>query len=127
MRDRLKSLSKEVARKVKAAPLNEAYAIMEDSKENYVPVDKGDLKDSGKVTPNVRGNNISIALTYGDEKTNDYAAAIHEHPSEASPPSWKGVEVNFHPSGRGPKYLEKPLKNAVKGMAERLAEDMKLE
>ena len=81
MRDKLKSLAKEAARKSKAAPLNEAYKIMEDSQQNYVPVDKGDLKNSGQVTPNVRGNNISITLSYGDEKTDPYAVAVHEHPS----------------------------------------------
>jgi hypothetical protein len=125
--DKLKSLEKEAKRKSKAAVLNESYAIMEDSRENYVPVDMGDLKASGRVEQNVRGNNISVSLVYGDEKTDPYALAVHEHPSEFSPPSWQGVEVKFSPTGHGPKYLERPVKAAVKGMRERLAEDMKLD
>lgn len=125
--NRLKQLEKEAKRKAKAAILNESYRVMEDSRENYVPVDMGDLKASGRVEQNVRGNNISVSLTYGDEKTDPYALAVHEHPSSFSPPSWQGVPVVFSPTGHGPKYLERPVKAAIKGMRERLADDMKLD
>lgn len=67
---------------------------------------------------------VEVKIVAGDETT-PQALAIHEHPSPHSPPSWEGVNVEFHPSGRGPKYIEEPLNEAIGGMAERMASKMK--
>lgn len=100
------------------------------SKSEFVPVDLGTLRASGTVKPVKRsGTNYSVTLYYGGPSA-PYALAVHEHPSEHSPPSWrgKGVEdilavrtrIPWSLDGRGPKYLERPLLQAMDGMAERL-------
>ena len=72
-----------------AALFQEGEKIMADSKENFVPVDLGALKASGRVSnPNLK-NPITVTLSYGGAAS-AYALAIHEHPSGASPPSWSG-------------------------------------
>lgn len=43
-----------------------------------------------------------------------YTAAVHEHPSLHDPPSWRGVDVHF--TAGGPKFLERPFKEAVEGL-----------
>lgn len=110
------------------ALLIEAEKIMTSSKESFVPHDLGALKASGQVQkpPTVLPFGASVKMGYGgvagagSDKDNParYALAIHEHPSPASPPSWRSG-VTFK-SG-GPKYLERPLRNAIPGMAVRLA------
>ncbi len=109
-----------------AALFQEAEDIMGTSKEEYVPTDDSILKNSGHVAqPDIDSDEISVAMGYGGAAS-AYALAVHEHLSEHSPPSWKTAEakgrpVRFHPSGRGPKYLERPLLAAASGMAGRLA------
>lgn len=110
-----------------AALYRRGQAIMADSKERYVPVDLGPLKASGKVhPPEYLGRRVTVELSYGDAAT-AYALAVHEHPSKHSPPSWQGVQVQFSPSGTGPKYLERPLMAAVPTLARDLAADLNLE
>lgn len=117
----LKRAAKMMPKEVAAALRREAEIIMTDSKDNFVPVDQGVLRASGYVrTPSARAGNIQVAMGYGGA-AKAYALAVHEHPSKHSPPSWKGKTVNFKPSGRGPKYLERPLKNAAGDLANRLA------
>ena len=105
-----------------AALFQEAEKIMTESKESFVPVDQGPLRASGQVAkPDVTPLGASVTMGYGGD-AEAYALAIHEHPSPASPPSWAGG-VNFKRGG--PKYLERPLRNAIPGMAVRLGVKIK--
>lgn len=102
----------------------EAEMVMTDSKENYVPVDLGTLRSSGFVEPvEYDGGKFSVKLVYGGAAA-PYALAVHEHPSEHSPPSWSG-NVHFSPPGRGPKYLERPMLVAISGMERRIGDRLK--
>ena len=86
--------------------------IMNESKERYVPVRTGALKASGQVHPaESKGNTVSVELSYGGDAS-AYALAVHEHPSVHSPRSWKakGHGIQWSIPGRGPKFLEIPLK-----------------
>ncbi len=91
-----------IATSVDRALETEAQAILEDSKENYVPVLTGKLKRSGEVT-NV-GHNIDgdalVVITYNTP----YATLVHER---------------AEPYG-GRKYLEQPVRNAASGMSARV-------
>lgn len=107
----------------------EAELIMTDSKENYCPVapDGGTLRASGKVDrAEIRGGDVSVGMGYGGPAA-PYAEAIHEHPSGASPPSWRGKTLNFHLGGDRRKYLERPLMQAKAGLAGRLARRIRVE
>jgi hypothetical protein len=91
-----------------AALYQEAELIMADSKEFYVPVDTGTLKNSGHVQqPEIEGATVSVTMGYGGA-AEDYAIVQHER-----------LEFR-HPVG-GPKYLERPLLAAAANLAERLA------
>jgi len=86
----------------------EAEAVMADSKENFVPVDLGILRNSGYVAPPaVNGSEIVVELGYGGA-AKDYAWIQHER-------------EDFHHDVGQAKYLERPLLYAVRGMAGRLA------
>jgi len=91
----------------------EGELIMTDSKQNYVPVDLGTLGSSGHVLPVhiEKGEELSVELVYGGAAA---AYALIQHETE---------EFN-HTVGEW-KYLEKPLRKAVAGMRERLAERVK--
>lgn len=122
LKEKLDRLAREIPKAAEAALTLEGERIMTDSKRNYVPVDLGTLRSSGHVTsakPDAGG--FEVSLSYGGAAA-PYALAVHEHPSEHSPPSWQGSDVTFSPSGRGPKYLEKPFRAAENGMLDRLGE-----
>lgn len=102
-------------------------AVMRRSKREFVPVDLSALKTSGFVDlPDRRFQKIRVRLGYGGT-TAPYAVVVHEHPSPMSPPTWRGAKVTFHPRGRGPKYLERPLLEAVKTMAQEIAQEVNIE
>ena len=113
-----------------AALYREANRIMTDSKENYVPVDDAILMGSGYVElPVVTPDGVEVEIGYGGAAS-AYALAVHEHLSEHSPYSWQVAEsqgrpVQFHPTGRGPKYLEIPVTTARDGFDTRVAADIK--
>ena len=108
--------------RVAEALVDEAQKVLEDAQDNYVPVEDGDLRDSGKVArPVITPDNITVDISFGTTAdTAAKAVAIHEHPSPSTPPSWRNVRnergqfrrVRFSPEGTGPKYLEKPLRAA---------------
>ena len=105
-----------------AALTFEAEKIMSKSKRSFVPVDLGTLRASGHVQPpKITALGAEVTMGYGGAAA-PYALAIHEHPSQFSPPSWSGG-VNFRLGG--PKYLEIPVNEAAAGMAVRLAASMK--
>ncbi len=92
-----------------AALFEEAEAIMARSKDEFVPVDEGILRASGHVQLPVRtGGDVSVTLAYGGP-AEAYAVIQHER-----------LDFN-HPHGGGPKYLERPLVEAVPGMGDRIA------
>ena len=119
--------------------------IMTLSKRDFVPIDDSDLMKSGIVTgPFIDGQgrdaqgrfttgggsvgafglgDIAVVMAFGGSAA-AYAAAIHEHPSSASPPSWEGKVIKFNRSGgsqRGVKYLERPMRFRSIGVAGRIA------
>ena len=95
-----------------------AEEVMSDSKE-VVPVDFGDLMNSGHVDlPVEDGSTIRVKMGYGNESVG-YALYVHEALEGAQPPSpnwsWtkhaaKGLAINWTRPGSGPKYLERPLR-----------------
>lgn len=109
----------------------EAKSILAES-QILVPEREGELANSGQISEIDRSNNeVSIKIGYGeggDDTLAKRAIALHEHPSEFSPDSWKGkASLDFTKPGSGEKYLERPLNNAISDMARRLADDMKLD
>lgn len=99
----------------------EAHDILLVSQTQFVPIDTGELMRSGVVVgPNqaADGHHVWFNIRYGVGGAQPYALAVHEHPSEHSPPSWHGKTVNF--TVGGPKYLEIPLRLAGKGLIGRL-------
>ena len=103
----------------------EVEKIGTDADRNYVPVDLGTLRASKYIEgPDINSDNIEVTIGYGGAAS-AYAAAVHENPSQHDPPSWEGVTVEFHPRGRGRKYLEQPLNAAMPGMPDRIAERIK--
>lgn len=105
----------------------EASDILYRSQHEFVPIDEGDLFDSGKVTITENGknlDNLQVTISYGDNKTAARAVAVHETPSGYDPPTWQGKEITF--TTGGPKYLERPLLDAENGMIQRHATRVKL-
>lgn len=89
----------------------EAEGIMTMSKE-LVPVDTGNLRDSGTVKlPVQEGSSIVQELGYGGTAA-PYAIFVHEN------------TVVFHKVGMA-KFLEIPFRQSQKGMAERIAAGMR--
>jgi hypothetical protein len=86
--------------------------IMQDSQENYCPVEDSPkngivLKETGRVDgPEITPAGVEVKLSYGRE-AHEYAIAVHEHLSMYSPPSWQVGGVTFRVGG--PKYLELPV------------------
>lgn len=123
---KLKSLQNKFPDEIKIALRIEAERVMKDSKQNFVPVESGVLRSTGFVAdPYRKGDDVSVSLSYGGAAA-PYATALHEHPSESSPPTWEGKALVFTKEGTGPKYLETPLKNAIPGMADRMAKTLEL-
>jgi hypothetical protein len=123
---RLRQLAQEYPDRIVKAVYRRAELIMARSKAEFVPVDNGILMNSGHVTLERQGRVVRVILAYGGA-AKAYAIAVHEHLSVHSPPSWKGgTVVRFKPAGRGPKYLERPLFEAVRTMAQDIAADLKV-
>jgi hypothetical protein len=127
MQRKLKRIADKTPDRMKAALRIEAELIMAKSKQEHVPVDLGTLRSSGFVNDAERkGKNVSVTMGYGGAAS-AYALSIHEFPSKHNPPSWEGVDVKFHPEGRGSKFLEKPFFEALEGMDDRIAARLDLE
>ena len=126
MAARLRKLADKYPDRMRAALQFRAELIMTTSKRDFVPVNLNSLRSSGHVLPPERGKGreISVTLVYGGP-SEPYALAVHETPSGHDPPSWKGVAVTF--AVGGPKYLERPLLNAIPTLGRDLARDLKLE
>lgn len=118
----LQRIAKKWPDAIAKALTKQAELIATRAKSEFVPVDDGHLKNSIRVEP-ASERDLSAYIVAGGPDV-PYALAIHEHLSSASPPSWRTAEgegrpVRFHPSGRGPKYIEKPLYEAkiIEGIA----------
>lgn len=127
MQRKLKRIADKTPDRMKAALRIEAELIMAKSKQEHVPVDLGTLRSSGFVNDAERkGKTVSVTMGYGGAASS-YALSVHEAPSKHDPPSWKGKDVQFSPEGRGAKYLETPLYEALEGMDKRIADRLDLE
>ncbi len=103
-------------------------ALITDSKENYVPVDRGILRSSGHAQlPQQVGQIIYVDVGYGGAAA-PYALSVHENPRA-------GHTGGVSPSGRrykhwaatgGYKYLERPFQQRSKGMSKRIQADILL-
>jgi hypothetical protein len=100
----------------------EAESIMTASKDLYVPVVTGALKNSGTVLKaEVLGDEVKVVLGYGMATTTKtgtkkdsevtYAEIVHEYPKSY------GQKRN--------KYLSIPANIAIKNMSTRIANDLK--
>jgi len=107
MRRRLASITNGFNMAVEKALREEAEEIMRRSKNEFVPVDTGTLKNSGFVNDVQRkGDDVSVVLGYGGA-AEAYALAVHEGHKQK------------------PKYLERPINEAVGGMDRRIAAKVK--
>lgn len=85
----------------------EGERIMQDSKENYVPVLTGALQATGRVEgPEESGGELAVELLYGGSGV-DYAVTVHE-------------TDRAYRNGKSWKYLEIPANNAQQGMEGRM-------
>lgn len=133
LRRSISDILRDTKENLSAATLEEAEMIAERSRNEFVPIDTGNLASTIRVVTDdsglrqgrndlgqyTSGSAVEVRIIAGDDST-PQALAIHEHPSQFSPPSWEGVDVTFQPSGRGEKYLQRPLDEAIGGMAERV-------
>jgi hypothetical protein len=107
----------------------EGERIIGDSKENYVPVDFGTLRNSGFVEPpKVSGRKVKVRCGFGGPAA-PYALSVHENPRA-------GKTGGVSPSGRKYqhwaqtgewKYLEKPFNAALGTMDARMAQHIRSE
>lgn len=93
----------EVPYELEAFLYEEAEEIMAESKEHYVPVDLGNLKNSGYVSPPENGASILLGFAAS------YALEVHE-------------DLQAHHKVGRAKYLEIPFLERVQKMPQRLAE-----
>lgn len=85
----------------------EAEAIMAESKQR-APVDTGALRSSGHVLPpDIDKDGVEVKLGYGGA-AEAYAIVQHER-------------LDYHHTVGEAKFLERPLLDAARGMAQRLA------
>lgn len=103
----LRAIAKKFPKKAKGALVKRSEIIMTDSKENYCPVEHGDLKNSGHVI--VDPDKIKTTLAYGGA-AEDYAVPQHENLTYK------------HKVGEN-KYLEKPLFKAMETFETDMAAD----
>lgn len=101
-----------VALKAAAASMyRTAEEIMADSKDNYVPIDTGNLKSTGHVSlVKESDSEVSVQLKYGGPAA-QYAIPVHE------------INKNYR-NGKQWKYLETPLKAHSKDVIKNLEKDL---
>jgi|SRR5689334_1681579 len=99
----------------------EANDIITISKEQYVPVDSGFLRNSGFVDA---PEGLSVTLGYNAA----YALPVHENPraGHTGGVSPQGQPYKHWAKVGEWKYLETPWKAATAGMADRLAEKLEV-
>ncbi|HXG71552.1 MAG TPA: HK97 gp10 family phage protein [Gemmatimonadaceae bacterium] len=100
----LARLLEERAAAARAALWSEATAILAEA-QRRVPVDTGDLRDSGAIEEDPATGALRVVFTAG------HSLIVHED-----------LEAN-HPDGQA-KYLESVMVEAESGLAARMAEDI---
>lgn len=113
MRKALRRLGDRAEFAMKRALTTEAEKVMAKAKR-LTPVDTGALRASGHVQPPVvRPGTIEVTLGFGGPSAS-YAVFVHER-----------TELN-HTVGQA-KYLEQPVNEAARGLADRLAAELRRE
>jgi hypothetical protein len=120
---KLKALGPAALDAAKGSLYRSAEKIMTTSKESYVPVDTGNLRESGHVAlPQVKKNEVIQVLGFGgpagtgnyanqtNAKDVGYAIVVHEDPDAV------------HPVGQW-KYLEEPARKAIPEIVKDLKDD----
>jgi len=109
----LENIRRRLLKGMEAGLYHEAERIMADSKTNYVPVDLGTLKGSGRVEqPTNDGQTIRVTLGYGGAAS-AYALVQHER-------------LDYHHTVGQAKYLETPVMNAAHGLGQRLGMSVRI-
>jgi hypothetical protein len=107
----------------------EAERIMGTSKEVYVPVETGALRDSGHVQPTKHGaDEFYVVMGYGNNAVS-YAVWVHEIPpppgNEPVPGFRRHGAAIGKPPGQQYKFLERPVMESISGMPFRLARSVR--
>lgn len=111
---KIRKLSRTYPDKMELAIRVEAELVMTRSKQSFTPVKLGALRSSGHVTKVERvGRIILVRLVYGGVSA-PYAIIQHER-------------LDFQHRVGEAKYLERPLNQAVPGMAKRMARTLDLD
>jgi hypothetical protein len=111
---KLRKLERTYPDKMELAITVEAELIMTRSKSSFVPVRLGALRTSGHVEKAERvGRIVLVRLVYGGVSA-PYAIIQHER-------------LDFQHKVGEAKYLERPLNQAVPGMAKRMARTLDLD
>jgi hypothetical protein len=127
---KLKAIARKFPDYVAAALYQIAQEIMTEAKRRC-PVDQGILRASGRVSLPVRnGNTVTVMLSFGGA-ANAYALAVHEHPSEHSPESWRKAEetgrgIRWSVAGTGPHFLSSAIDDRRPTLLKDLAEKVNL-
>lgn len=110
LQNKLRTIARKFPDEVERALFIAAGEILTDSKENFVPVRLGTLRGTGIVLAPERkaGRLIEVTIAFGGPSA-PYAIVQHENLDYV------------HRVGEA-KYLERPLMNAVSGLAKRLAQ-----
>jgi hypothetical protein len=108
MLEKMRKAGEDTHRKMHAAVQEEAERILAEAKSR-VPVDTGELRDSGHVVMSDDGRKIKALIEFDAP----HAVVVHED-----------LEAT-HPQGQA-KFLESSLNEAAAGAAERIAEKVKL-
>ena len=110
---KLRNLEKKYPDRMELAITIEAELIMTKSKTSYVPVKLSALKTSGHVEPAERtARLVKVRMVYGGVSA-PYAIIQHER-------------LDYKHKVGEAKYLERPMKLAVPGMAKRMARTLDL-
>lgn len=111
MAARARRAGEDYRRKLRGALFRRCEAIMTRSKDEFVPVELGNLKNTGHVS--IDPNKLVVTLAYGGPGV-DYAVIQHER-------------LDFQHRVGGPKYLERPLMEAAGTLLADVAAEAKLE
>ncbi len=109
----IKKVGDRAAKEATAALFIEAQEILTRSRQDFVPVDMGILRSDSGVTNPTRSAKAEVTIWYGAGPAEKYAIPQHER-------------LDFKHTVGGPKYLERPLLEAVSGMAARLGKRVNL-
>lgn len=108
----LQRVQKDFEKEAMAALIKWGRETIDDSKNNYCPVDTGLMKGTGNIETEIDGNAHNIILFYNT----DYAPVVHENPNAYHPIGESGFLLKPF-NLRAPKlvnYLGNGLKKVIK-------------